>query len=210
MPRGEIMVRTSPLDVIATTAVGIMSVITARNSIRTSSLRLGEDHFHPASPLPMSDAGVGQGARQSNEVIPGRLYSADDLHQVLPPTLARIVISRCRMIDGVILGQAVIEVLTRSFLDQADAASTSVSADLQRTDLMTLKEAGEYMRVSERTISRMVAAGTITAQNLAQPGSKKTLLRFTRGQLDRDMKKAETSTPTTPPSPKFRFKFNSR
>jgi len=153
------------------------------------------------------DGGVfgSQPAAAPIEIVSGRLYSAEDLHHLLPPTLARIVIANCRMIDAVVIGQAVIDLLTRTFLEQVDVVSPSAGGDRAKDELMTLEEAAEYLRVSERTIRRMVDAGTITAQNLAAPGSKKALLRFTKDQLDRDMKKAETSSPTPPPSPKFRF-----
>lgn len=139
------------------------------------------------------------------EVIPGRLYTAEDLRRLLPSTLARIVIARCRMIDGILIGQAVIDILTRTFLEQADVVVTPAGGDRDQNEFMTLEEAAAYLRVSARTIRRMVEAGTITAQNLAGAGSKKALFRFSKAQLDRDMKKAETSSMTPPPSPKYRF-----
>lgn len=140
------------------------------------------------------------------EFVPGRLYTTEQLRAGLPETFARLVISRCRMVGGRIIGQAIIEVLTRfSLSEDLREAGAAEGEDRMPSKLMTLAEAAEYLRVSERTVRRLVDDGVLIAQNIATPGAKKALLRFTKESLDRDMKKAETSLPTPPPTPKFRL-----
>lgn len=139
------------------------------------------------------------------DIVSGRFYTTGELRAILPKTLANVVISRCRLIDGVVLGQAVINILAR---EQVDAGVTTTS-EVNDPDSITLAEAADYLRVSERTVRRLVRTGVISAQNLARPGAKKALLRFTKAGLERDVRKAEPSAPAPPPRPKFRFKASS-
>jgi len=111
------------------------------------------------------------------------------------------VIARLRSIDGLYLGQAIINVLANEFTVESIPREKTSRND----DIMSLLEVAEYLHVSERTVRRMVQRGQLTGEDHRAPGTHKALLRFSRAQVDIDRKKAATSCDEPPVKPKFRL-----
>lgn len=141
-------------------------------------------------------------ASESLEIRPGRFYTLEELREVLPPQLYRIVAARCQVIADLIIGQAVIHALSMEFLP-CPSIGSSRDSELPG-DLMTLREVADYLKVSEKKVRRLVEAGLLGAEDLRQPGDRKACLRFSHRQLERDRKRLETTKASAAVTPRFR------
>lgn len=134
------------------------------------------------------------------------LYPLDWIRARLGISLGDAVMRRCRVVSGFVWGESVIGALRELFgVATAPEESGPLTADSPPQEVLTVPEAAGMLRVSSRSLLRLVDAGEIGAVDLAPDGSAKRLLRFRRTEIEGWLAGQPGSTSAPHPAPKARL-----
>lgn len=142
-------------------------------------------------------------------IDPHKLYTREELEELLPATLLRLITPQTTSIDGLLYGRHVGDLIEDVFKEAAPKPErSSTRTTPERKMYLTVAQVAEILKSSSREITRLVDAGKLRAFDLNEGmGKKKRALRFRREWID-DLEALMAVQPEEQPHAKFRFTTN--
>jgi excisionase family DNA binding protein len=139
-------------------------------------------------------------------IDPHRLYTKEELAELLPATLLRLIISKTTSIDGLYSGRQVGDLIEDVFKEASLNPGRSSSRSTPEKEMyLTVAQVAEILNSSSREITRLVDAGKLRALDLNEGrGKKKRALRIRREWIE-ELEARLITNPEEQPKPKFVF-----
>ncbi|MCB2156061.1 helix-turn-helix domain-containing protein [bacterium] len=142
-------------------------------------------------------------------IDPHKLYTRDELEELLPATLLRLIIPKTTSIDGLFSGRQV-DNLVQGLYDEASCGEQRAhrTTSDEKSAYLTRSQVAEILKSSPKEVTKMVEAGKLQAIDLNQGmGKKKRALRFLREWVE-DLEARQATSSEVQPKSKFRFAQN--
>ena len=142
-------------------------------------------------------------------IDPHKLYTREELEELLPAGLLRLIIRQAATIDGLLSGRHVGDLIEDVFKQAALKPERSSSRTTTESMMyLTVAQVAEILSSSPREITRRVDAGKLRALDLNEGmGKKKRALRFRREWIEA-LEARMAVQPEEQPQAKFRFSTN--
>lgn len=139
-------------------------------------------------------------------IDPHKFYTKEELEELLPATLLRLIIPKTTSIDGLFSGRQVGDLIEDVFKEAALKPERSSSRTTPERKLyLTVTQVAEILNSSSREITRLVDAGKLRAVDLNEGmGKRKRALRFRREWID-ELEVRMAVQPEKQAKSKFRF-----
>lgn len=113
-------------------------------------------------------------------------YPVDWLDEHLGRQIAATLLRRCRIVSGMVWGEAVIHAARELFgvLKDIPLPNTEGENSAELSELLTPTDAAKLLRISVRSLMRLEEAGGLVAKDLSPKKGKKRLIRFRRIDVD--------------------------
>lgn len=139
-------------------------------------------------------------------IDPYKLFTREELEDLLPPSLFQVIIRRAATIDGLLSGRQVGSLIEEVFQEASRGEERSPSMKThQKKTYLTVAEVGEILSLSSREVTRLVDGGQLCAIDLNEgQGKKKRALRI-RGEWIEELEARLITKPEEQPKSKFRL-----
>lgn len=142
-------------------------------------------------------------------IDPQQLYTREELGELLPASLLRIIILKATKIEGLYSGHQVGKLILKAYEEGSGGDESGQSATSSvKSMYLTIAQVARILNSSAREVTRLVDAGKLMAMDLNEGmGKKKRALRFRREWID-DLEALMAVQPEEQPQAKFRFSTN--